>query len=109
MKIEFKKIEDNKYLVTEGAGFIDSYVKDLLGDLNVISSNSFNSDISNTLYEHMLSRYVSGLYIKQHNGIPDSVHHILITINIGSFNYNISVGKLGNGDELGYVNGITKV
>ena len=107
--VEFKKINANRYNVTKGVDYIDTVIKSILEKLSVVSVNIYNKSINNNIYETLLSRYVSGLFIKKHGDISKNIHHIIITIGINERVYNLTLGSFNMENSLNYVNGSTEV
>jgi len=103
----FKKVNDTHYVCTE-VNQIDTFVKE---QLNIISNGmlgEFEDVLNSMLYENILSRYVSSLYVKEIGELNDK-HHIMITININNTNYNITVGTFNVSDQMKYLNGIIEL
>jgi len=109
MEVVFKKIEDYKYTLVKGSGYIEDVVLETIDKISIVNSKDFNLTITEVLYEHIVSRLVSGLFLKEHLKEISDMHHVLITVGINNTTYNVTLGSFGKEDALGYVNGITEV
>jgi len=107
--VEFEKVNDYKYIVTDGKNEIDRYIRETIENISCGQTNIYNDTITNKLYETMLSRYVSALFLKKHKELMDTIHHTIITITINNMNFNITLGNFGKEEDLGFLNGITKL
>ena len=109
MEVVFEKIEDYRYGLVKGSGYIEDIVLETINNISVVDSRDFNITVTEVLYECVLSRLVSGLFLKAHLEEISSMHHVLITVGINNTTYNVTLGSFGKEDALGYVNGITEV
>jgi len=102
----FKKVKDNQYIVTGDKDLINNKIKNIINDISVIGSSKYNDTMNDIIYEHLLSRYISGLFIRDYASDLDGVHHVIIGMSINNTNYNITVGNFDLDNDIKYLNGI---
>ena len=95
----FDKKEENK-------SFSIEFDYDDHEELQITKKTSSNDTINDILYENLLSRYISGLFIEQHSEELDGTHHILVNISINDENYSITIGSFDLDNDVKYLNGI---
>jgi len=105
----FKKVKDNQYIVTGDKDLIDNKIKNIINDISILSSSKYNDTMNDIIYENLLSRYISGLFIRDYSSDLDGVHHVIIAITINNNNYNITVGNFDLDNDIKYLNGIIEV
>ena len=105
----FKKVKDNQYIVTGDKDLIDNKIKNIIEEISIIGSSKYNETMNDIIYENLLSRFISGLFIQEHESDLDGVHHVIISITINNNNYSITVGNFDLDNDIKYLNGIIEI
>jgi len=105
----FKKVKDNQYIFIGDKNAVDDKIKNIIEDMSIIGSSKYNEFINNIIYENLLSRYISGLFIQEYASDLDGVHHVIISITINNNNYSITVGNFDLDNDIKYLNGIIEI
>jgi len=107
--IDFDKIDTYNYVACGNIDSLDTEIKNIIEDISVVGTNKFNGSINISLYETILSRKLSGLFLKYYEDRIKNISHVLIRIGINNNTYNITLGSLNLEESSGYLNGITKI
>ena len=102
----FKKVKNNQYIFNGDKDAIYNKINEIIEDISVVGKSKYNDTINDILYENLLSRYISGLFIEQHSEELDGTHHILVNISINDENYSITIGSFDLDNDVKYLNGI---
>ena len=102
----FKKVKNNQYIFNGDKDVIYNKINEIIEDISVVGKSKYNDTINDILYENLLSRYISGLFIEQHSEELDGTHHILVNISINDENYSITIGSFDLDNDVKYLNGI---
>ena len=102
----FKKVKNNQYIFNGDKDVINNKINEIIEDISIVGKSKYNDTINDIIYESLLSRYISGLFIEQHSEELDGTHHVLVNISIDNENYSITIGKFDLGNDIKYLNGI---
>ena len=105
----FKKINGNQYIFNGDIDDVDNKINKIIEDISIIGKSKYNDTMNDIIYEHILSRYISGLFIKEHSNELDGTHHVIVAITINGENYNITIGNFDLENDIKYLNGIVTV
>jgi len=103
----FEKVNNTHYICKD-VNKIDSFIKEQINKISLGKMDDYNEVLNKMLYEQLLSRYVSSIFLEEIGELNDQ-HHTSITISINNTNYNITVGTFNMKDQLKYLNGIIEL
>lgn len=107
--VKFEKLEEYKYALVNGGDQIDTMVLNIIDEISIVPNKLFNDTITEILYETILNRLISGLFLKDNLDSANTMHHVLITVGINNKTYNVTLGAFNKEEDLGYVTGITEI
>jgi len=105
LNLEFFKVNDFTYSLSnpnELIALIESY----LNKLSLDTTDSYDTNVNMELFNSMMSRYISAVFLKKHSEAFTNIAYVNINVNVKGSLQTYTVGYLSIKDKTVNVNGV---